>query len=167
VHWLLLIPHYFVVFFLVVGVWFSMIVVSLSILFTRRYPPGIFNYIAGVGRWLNRVTLYYHSMTEEYPPFSLDPAPYPVRTSFEYPEAGISRWRPFVQGILAIPHLIIIYLLGIASRVIGFVGAIAVLFTGQYPPSLFTFMIGVQRWQTRAIAYYLLMTEEYPPFSLD
>ncbi len=43
----------------------------------------------------------------------------------------------------------------------------SILFTGNYPPGVFNFVVGVMRWQTRVYGYALLMTEEYPPFSLD
>jgi hypothetical protein len=167
VQWLLAIPHFFVLFFVAIGVYLAFIGVWFSILFTRRYPPGIFNFIAGALRWGNRVTGYNWLMTEVYPPFSLDEAPYPIRTKFQYPESGIARWRVFFQGLLAIPHFFVLYFLGIAAY-IGFVIAwFSILFTGRYPPGVFNFIVGVMRWQTRVIGYALLMTEEYPPFSLE
>jgi hypothetical protein len=106
-------------------------------------------------------------MTEEYPPFSLGEDPYPVRARYQYPEQGISRWRPFLQGILAIPHFIVLYFLGIAAGIAFFIAWFAILFTKKYPPGLFNFIVGYFRWQTRVVAFMLLMTEEYPPFELD
>jgi pSer/pThr/pTyr-binding forkhead associated (FHA) protein len=167
VHWLLVIPHFFVLFFIVIAGYFAFIGAWFSILFTRRYPPGIFNFLTGAMRWSNRVNGYNWVMTEEYPPFTLDEAPYPIRTRFEYPEGGIARWRPFFQGFLAIPHFIVMYFLGIAAYVGYIIAFFSILFTGKYPPGVFNFIVGVMRWQTRVIAYALLMTEEYPPFSLD
>jgi hypothetical protein len=106
-------------------------------------------------------------MTQEYPPFSLDEAPYPIRTRFTYPEAGISRWRVFLQGIMAIPHFIVLYLLAIGAYVALVIAFFAILFTRQYPPAVFNYLVGYLRWSTRVWGYTLLMTEEYPPFSLD
>jgi hypothetical protein len=164
---ILAIPHFIALFFVLIGAYFGFIVTWFSILFTRRYPPGLFNFTAGALRWANRVNGYTYLMTEEYPPFSLDEAPYPVRTRFAYPEGGISRWRVFFQGFLAIPHFIVLYLLGIAAYLAFIVVWFSILFTRNYPPAIFNFIAGVLRWQTRVFGYILLMTEEYPPFSLD
>jgi hypothetical protein len=70
--WLLAIPHYVVLFFLYIGAFFGVIAAWFVILFTGRYPRGIFDYLVGVGRWTNRVTAYaFVMLTEEYPPFQL------------------------------------------------------------------------------------------------
>jgi hypothetical protein len=74
VKWLLAIPHYVVLFFLYIGALFAVIAAWFAILFTGRYPRGIFDYLVGVGRWTNRVTAYAVVMvTDEYPPFQLRP----------------------------------------------------------------------------------------------
>jgi hypothetical protein len=163
---LLAIPHWFVVGFLALGAYFAFVVVWFSILFTRKYPPGIHNFIAGVLRWSTRVTGYSYLMTEQYPPFSLGEDPYPVRARFPYPEQGIANWRPLVQGLMAFPHLVILWLLGIAAGFAFIYAWFVILFTGKYPPAVFNFIVGVIRWQTRVTGYVLLMTEEYPPFEL-
>jgi len=72
VKWLLAIPHYIVLFFLYVGVFFVAIAAWFAILFTGRLPRGLFDYMAGVLRWSNRVTAYAVVLTtDEYPPFRL------------------------------------------------------------------------------------------------
>jgi hypothetical protein len=74
VKWLLAIPHYIVLFFLWIGVIVCAIVAWFAILFTGRYPRGLFDYIVGVGRWANRVVAYAFILTtDEYPPFRLSP----------------------------------------------------------------------------------------------
>jgi Domain of unknown function (DUF4389) len=74
VKWLLAIPHYIVLFFLIIGAFFAVIGAWFAILFTGRYPRGIFNYVEGVYRWENRVTGYAFTLvTDRYPPFSLNP----------------------------------------------------------------------------------------------
>jgi hypothetical protein len=74
VKWLLAIPHYVVLFFLYIGAFFAVIGAWLAILFTGRYPRGIFNYLEGVGRWHNRVVAYAAILvTDQYPPFRLSP----------------------------------------------------------------------------------------------
>jgi hypothetical protein len=72
VKWLLAIPHYIVLAFLAVGALFGWIIAWFAILFTGRYPRGIFDYIVGVGRWGLRVNAYaFLLVTDRYPPFSL------------------------------------------------------------------------------------------------
>lgn len=74
VKWFLAIPHYVVLFFLYIGSLFAIIAAWFAILFTGRFPRGIFDYLVGVGRWTNRVTAYaFMLVTDEYPPFRLSP----------------------------------------------------------------------------------------------
>jgi hypothetical protein len=72
VKWFLAIPHYFVLFFLSIGAVFAVIAAWFAVLFTGRYPRGLFDYVSGVIRWHNRVTGYaFILVTDEYPPFRL------------------------------------------------------------------------------------------------
>ena len=74
VKWFLAIPHYIVLFFLYIGGFFAVIAAWFAILFTGRYPRGIFDYIEGVMRWHNRVIGYaWILVTDRYPPFQLRP----------------------------------------------------------------------------------------------
>lgn len=74
VKWFLAIPHYIVLFFLGIGAFFALIGAWFAVLFTGRYPRGIFTYLEGVGRWHNRVTGYAFTLvTDQYPPFRLKP----------------------------------------------------------------------------------------------
>jgi len=75
VKWLLAIPHYFVLGFLGIGAFFAVVIAWFAILFTGRYPRGLFDYVEGVYRWGNRVSAYAILLvTDEYPPFTLGPA---------------------------------------------------------------------------------------------
>jgi hypothetical protein len=85
----------------------------------------------------------------------------------EYPERGIARWRPLLHWLLAIPHYIVIYFLGIGAFFAYVIAWFAIVFTGAYPPALFNFLAGYHRWQARFLGYNMWTTEEYPPFSLD
>jgi Domain of unknown function (DUF4389) len=72
VKWFLAIPHYIVLFFLHIGVFFAAVIAWFAILFTGRYPRGLFDYVEGVLRWHNRVVGYTITLvTDKYPPFSL------------------------------------------------------------------------------------------------
>ena len=74
VKWFLAIPHYIVLFFLYIGAFVVVIAAWFAILFTGRYPRGLFDYMVGVGRWHNRVFAYAFTLvTDRYPPFQMAP----------------------------------------------------------------------------------------------
>ncbi len=71
VKWLLAIPHYIVLLFLFIAVYFVYIIAWFAILFTKRFPRGLFDFTVGVHRWNLRVGAYTALLRDEYPPFSL------------------------------------------------------------------------------------------------
>lgn len=86
-----------------------------------------------------------------------------------YPDSRreLSRWLPLAKWLLAFPHYIILFFLGIATFVAVVIAWFAILFTGRYPRSLFDFVVGVMRWYNRVTGYaVLLVTDAYPPFRL-
>ena len=176
--WLLGIPHYIVLAFLLVAFVVVAVIAFFAILFTGKYPKDLFEFNTGVIRWSWRVGFYsYQALgTDKYPPFSLKPdANYPADLEIEYPER-LSRGLVLVKWwLLAIPHYIILSLFqgggGQESRVglafiLAIFGAIAVLFTGKYPEDIFKLVVGTNRWSYRVTAYATLMTDRYPPFRL-
>jgi hypothetical protein len=91
---------------------------------------------------------------------------YPITINFTCPDR-LSRLTTFFRYFMAIPHAICLYFLGIAAGVVVFISWWAILFTGRYPRWAFDFVSGYLRWATRAQGYSLLLTDRYPPFSLD
>jgi hypothetical protein len=165
--WLLPIPHWIALFFVLIAAYCVVIVSWFAVLITGKYPEGMFNFVAGAFRWTNRVTAYSYLMTEEYPPFSLGEEPqFPIRTHFQYPPK-IARWRPLVQWLAAIPHFVALWFVAIGAFITFVISWFAILFTRTYPEGLYNFFAGYMRWNTRVLAYYLWMTEEYPPFGLN
>jgi Domain of unknown function (DUF4389) len=175
--WLLAIPHFVILLFLWIGFVLSTVVAGVAILFTGRYPRGIFDFNVGVLRWSWRVAFYtYNALgTDKYPPFSLGDDPeYPARVEVEYPER-LSRGLVLVKWwLLAIPHYLIVAIFtggawgtgGLVGLLVLFAG-LALLFTGRYPRSLYDLVMGLNRWSFRVVAYAGLMTDAYPPFRLD
>lgn len=176
IKWLLILPHLIVLFFLAIGVVISVLISFFAILFTGKYPRGLFNFNVGVMRWGWRVGFYgYEALgTDKYPPFSLDKDDsYPADLDVVYPEK-LNNLLVLVKWILAIPHLLILGILqggsgygikygGLQTILVLFL-AIANLFTGKYPKDLFDFVMGINHWANRVCGYLLLMTDKYPPF---
>jgi Domain of unknown function (DUF4389) len=166
--WLLLIPHYIVLYFLGIAAAVVSVIAWFAILFTGKYPKSLFDFVAGYLRWSWRVSFYGYNVlgTDKYPPFTLDKAPYPANFDVVYPEK-LKNWMVLVKWLLAIPHFIILYVLSIVLEVLIVVVAIVLLFTGKYMEEIFKFVVGINRWQQRVMAYVLLLTDEYPPFGFD
>ncbi|MCU4183399.1 DUF4389 domain-containing protein [Acidiferrimicrobium sp. IK] len=183
----LVIPHVVVLWALWIVVTVLTVVAGVSILFTGRYPPKIFEFNVGVMRWTWRVLFYTTGAfgTDRYPPFSLDPDPaFPADLEIDYPE-HLSRGLVLVKWwLLALPHLIIVGVLAGgwgfgwpgSWRLAGGGGLIALLAViaavtravrGEYPAPLFDLLMGLNRWCFRVLAYVALMRDEYPPFRLD
>ncbi len=173
--WLLALPHYIILAFLWIAFVVVCIIAFFAILFTAKYPKGLFKFNAGVLRWTWRVGFYSYSAlaTDKYPPFSLDPDDtYPADLSIEYPER-LSRGLVLVKWwLLAVPHYIVLAFIqggagesrGGLTLIFAIFAAIALLFTGKYPGDIFKLVVGMNRWTYRVAAYASLMTDEYPPF---
>ena len=188
VKWLLLIPHFVLLLFLAIGFFFSVTAAFLVLLFTGRYPRGLFDYNVGVMRWGWRVSFYSYGAngTDRYPPFTLRDVPdYPARLHVEYPEHQ-RRGLPLIGWwLLGIPQFLIAGVLaegvGTVSTVSGetymtwpglipllvLVGVVLLAVGKAYPPGLFDLVVGFNRWVLRVWAYAAFMTPEYPPFRLD
>ena len=176
VKWLLVIPHLIVLLFLWVAFVVLTIVALFAILFTGRYPRGIFDFNVGVLRWTWRVGYYSYSAlaTDRYPPFSLSSRDYPANLEVEYPER-LSRGLVLIKWwLLAVPHYLVVTLFqgggeGAGAglvKLLALFGAVGLLFNGRYPRDLFEVVLGFNRWTLRVAAYAGLMTDEYPPFRL-
>jgi hypothetical protein len=164
VKWLLAIPHYFVLFFVFIGVFFVAIWAFFAVLFTGRWPRGAFDYLVGSYRWTTRVIAYTHLMTDAYPPFSLeDDENYPVRLLVAYPE-HIANWRPLVQWLLAYPYVLVASVLYWLTAVLTIVAFFTVLFTKRIPRGVFELMVPGLRWIARGNAYTYFLTDRYPPW---
>jgi hypothetical protein len=148
------------------GAGFVFLPTVLLIVIRKKYPKWWFDWNLALINFSMRVFSYLILLTHTYP--STD-EPQSVHIDISYPdvEKELGRGMPLVKWLLAIPHVIVLYLLAIAAAVCTFIAWFAILLTGEYPKALFDFVVGVLRWSLRVFAYAILLTtDEYPPFQL-
>lgn len=139
---------------------------ALMILFRQRYPRWWFDFQLALARFTYRVAAYAFLLRDEYPSTEDAQA---VHLEVDYPDAKrLSNWMPLVKWILAIPHIIVLAVLALGVVAAVVIAWVAILITGRYPRMLFDYVVGVLRWAVRVSAYaFLLVTDRYPPFSLN
>jgi hypothetical protein len=149
------------------GIGILVLPIALMLLFRKKYPRWWYDWNLQLTRFTNRIAVYFALMDDRYPSTDEEQA---VRLNFPYPDAehDLMRGMPLVKWLLAIPHYIVLFFLTIGALVAAILAWFAILFTGRYPQSLFDFIEGVIRWHNRVAAYALLLiTDRYPPFSLQ
>ncbi len=164
VKWLLAIPHFLILYALSAVASVITFIAFFAILFTKRYPRGLFDFVVNIYRWNANVGAYVGLLRDDYPPFSWEPGKYPVTYEVDYPEQ-LSRWLIFIKWLLVIPNLIVLVLLYIVALVMWVIAWFAILFTGRFPRGLFNFIVGVTRWSYRVNVYTNFLRDDYPPFS--
>ena len=140
---------------------------ALMIVFQTRYPWWWFDFAVELARFQSRIAAYLALLTDQYPSTVEEQA---VHLEIDYPDVkrDLNRWLPLVKWFLAIPHYIVLLILVPLSVFAIVFTWFAILFTGRYPRGLFDFVVGVGRWGLRVRAYaFLLVTDQYPPFSLS
>jgi hypothetical protein len=139
----------------------------LMIVFRQRYPRWWFDFALELARFGARLGAYLVLLTDQYPS-TVDAQN--VHLEIDYPdvERDLNRWLPLVKWLLAIPHFLVLIVLSVGAFFAVVFAWFAILFTGRYPRGLFDFVVGVGRWWLRVEAYaFILVTDQYPPFSLN
>jgi len=173
VQWLLAIPHLAVMYALNILGEILAVISWFAILFTGRLPASIAGMQCMILRYGARLQTYLIFMVDEYPPFTFATA---TADTGERPRVRVdvvpalenrNRVTTFFRLILAIPHFVAMLVLSLAAVVCVLIAFFAVLFTGRWPEGLRGFVINVARWGLRVQSYCFLLTDEYPPFTLD
>ena len=139
----------------------------LMILFRKKYPRWWFDWNLALARFSTRIEAFFLLLRDEYPSTDEEQA---VRLDIEYPdvENDLNRFLPIIKWLLAIPHYILLIVLGLMAIVVTILAWLLILILGRYPQGMFDFVVGVIRWATRVGAYmWLLTTDQYPPFRLS
>ena len=130
-------------------------------LFTGRIPEGMSRFLAQWIRYNARVYGYAEFLlTDEYPPFALDRNDYGI--TLEVNPGKLSRLAVFFRLILVIPAAFLAWLLTLGSFIVSIVGWLMTLVTGQLPTALHQAFAAVLNYQTRTVAYFAMLTAEYP-----
>jgi len=136
----------------------------LTIVLRARIPRWLFDFDVALLRWQVRALSYFALLTDTYPPFEGD---YPIRLEVQYPER-LARWKVLIwKTITSIPHVVVLVFLSIGAFFAVIIAWFAILITGRFPQGLHGYVAGVIRWGMRVQAYFLSLTDDYPPFSLS
>lgn len=162
---ILLIPHAIwlglwgiVIFFTTIAAWFA-------VLFTGRYPQGLFGFTQAYLSYYARVNCYGYLLTDKFPPFG-GGSPgdgYPVQLNVDVPER-LSRLTTFFRIIMAIPALLVLRILQLLAQLLAVFAWFVIVFAGRLPKGLFEVMELPQRYQVRCTGYLLLLVDAYPWF---
>ena len=172
VHWLLLIPHYVVLAVLAAVSWVVAIISAIVIVLTGKLPAGLAGFQALYLRYSTVVWCFANFLTDRYPPFDFDTSTADAgrsQTSVSVSPAleGRNRLTVLFRIIIIIPAYVFNLIIVAIATVCLLLGFFAVLFTGRWPGGLHRFMVGSHLVSLRYFTYGLLLTDEYPPFSID
>ena len=142
------------------------IAVLLMILFREKYTRWWFNWNLEFLRFGARFEAFLFLLRDEYPSTDEEQS---VHLDIAYPDVKeqLNRFLPIIKWLLAIPHYIVLAVLGVIALIVTILAWLTILLTGTYPRGMFNYVVGVSRWAYRVGAYaFLLTTDRYPPFSL-
>ncbi len=168
--WLyIMIPHCVVMMF--VAIWAAILgfLAFWVVLFTGKYPQSWFEFQVKVMNWSSRLYATVYNLVDGYPAIGPGGTSDKVNLEVEYPESlsrGLVLARLFFGFFyVMIPHGFCLYFRMIAHGFVSLIAWFIVLFTGEFPENMHSFLVGTIRWMTRYSLYMALMTDEYPPFS--
>ncbi len=172
VQWLMAIPHIVVLSLLAVVGGVVAIISWFSIVFTGKLSEGLANTQSMVLRYNMRTLAFAGFLHEEFPPFDFtttaaEPGGTPVSVDFTPALEDRNRLTVGLRFLWGIPAWIFLGIISLVAEILWFIAFFAVLFTGSWPDGLRDFVVKALRLGVKVNAYGMLLTDEYPPFSLD
>jgi hypothetical protein len=165
----MILPHAIVLMFMGIASLLVGFVAWWAVLFTAKYPRGLYDFQVTLLRWKIRLNARLLNLADGYPAFGLSAEDPSINFSISYPEKlsrGVLLLRAFLGHFyVLIPHGIVLALRGIACYFLIFIAWWAVLITGKFPKGMHDFIVDTLRWGTRVNAYMAFLTDQYPPFS--
>ena len=151
-----------------IGAQIAAVIAWFAIVFSGRYPEGLYNFNVGFLRMVTRVNGFTYLLNDEWPAFTGEDDPaYPIRLEAAEPLPHYSRMKTLFRLVVGIPVMILAYVQSLILGVCHLIGWFVLLFTGKLPAGLFNPMRSASAYLARAGAYFLLLTEDWPPFSLE
>ncbi|HEX7299800.1 MAG TPA: DUF4389 domain-containing protein [Solirubrobacteraceae bacterium] len=164
---ILAIPHFIVMTLYGFAACVVVLIAWFALLFTGRWPRGMYDFVAGFLRYSTAVNGYIYLLTDAYPPFGPDVDAYPVRLNIAPPKEEYSRLKVLFRVILAIPPYLITYAMQIVAQIGALLAWFAIVVLGRQPKGLQDMIVLGLSYQQRAYAYMGLITEDWPPFTDD
>jgi uncharacterized membrane protein len=162
---IIVIPHVIWACLYLIGAFFAVFVAWFAILFTGRYPDGLYNFVAGYVRFITRLAAYMYLITDVYPPFDGGEHPeYPVTVAIAPPPESLSRLTTFFRSFLLIPVNIIDFCFIIWLYILSIAMWFVAVITGKTGPGLTDAARYPLAYMTRALAYSNLLTDVWPTF---
>jgi Domain of unknown function (DUF4389) len=161
---ILAIPWLIVGYVYEIAAFFTQVVAWFALLFTGRYPEGLYKLNAGFVRYRVRVFAWVYLQTDEWPPFGISDDPdYPIRINVGPREEKQSRVKAFFRLILVIPMLILVYAIAYIHMFLGVLAWLTIVFRGYLPEGANNAMTFCNSFYTRVYGYLALLTDVYPP----
>ena len=161
----MVIPQLIWLLFYGLGAYVVVFIAWFAILFTGRYPAGMYDFVAGFLRYLTRVNAYMYLVADDYPPFDGAEHPeYAANAIVAPPPDKLGRLSTFFRGILLIPVWIIQYVFFIWIQLVAIAIWFVAVFTGKTSPGLTEAVRFPMAYIARSTAYSLLLTDGWPPF---
>lgn len=165
---LLFLPHYFTLLIYGAGAGIAVVLAWFALLFTGRYPEGLYSFVAKVAKYNARLSSYMYLLVDQYPPFDLGDHPeYPVALQVPERQASYSRVKVFFRGLLLIPVMIVGYALGIVTAVLTAVIWLLAVILGSTPEGVANGQKFSLSYTARMFPYMALLTEDWPALSDD
>jgi hypothetical protein len=144
---------------------------QFAILFTGKFPRGWHAFIVKMMYWQIQISAFELGLRDDFPPFSPNTDPSAVTLVVPYPERSSRGWALatifYVKYLTLIPQVFVAYIRMIAAACVWYVSQWAVLFTGEFPPRMHSYLSRVLRWNARINAFTYGLRDEYPPFSVN
>lgn len=155
---------FLVLYSIVAGI--AVLIAFVVLVFTARYPAGLYDFVAGWVRLAGRLSAYEYLLTDLYPPFSGGQAhDYPCQITVGPPQEKYSRLKVFFRIIVGIPTLIMNWLFTMWAGLMAFAAWVVIVITGKLPYGLYEQQVLAERYRTRAGAYFVYLTDLQPPIS--
>jgi len=163
---ILAIPWYIVGSVYAIGAFVVAFLAWFALLFTARYPQGLYSFNAGFLRYYARANAFFYLQTDEWPPFGFEEGPdYPIRAEISPPLERYNRWKVLFRLILGIPVMFMLSLLTYLYQLASAIAWFHTVFMGRSSGGIHNALTTGLTYQLRANAYFLLLTETLPPVS--